>query len=313
MSKIVAYTLRAEHNFVALSCMDMTDALMKQEDSPKNQQLEPAIMEAYKKLHNTLLKMLDYKSGEMNTRDVELDFKMSFALLHGIVKAFYRIKGHLLLPKDQRKEISDEAEEHIEEMYEELKEPAADLLWELTQVLKYPDYGLQTLEEVFDRKPAVRPLKVDNKEVVKEFTLNQNDTYLFAFAYMILDLMEDYKDEYDFPNRFYTCRFMHLSDYEAVKKKLNQQPAGTTVLLTLRDVIVVYYTLSLVGKFFVNDSDVIYDELAERIDARKDSPVTAREVRNFFLKFSDHLLSLLKRDFKHNPVFMLETDRVKNW
>ncbi|MBL0308157.1 MAG: hypothetical protein IPP77_00185 [Bacteroidetes bacterium] len=305
------FTLRKDYVDVALMCMVMTEAMQTQKDTQKTALLTGDSQAAFKHLLQTLIGMID-KNGQAKHRDLVLDRTMSFALMHGIVQSFYRMKGHLLLPKEERKPISDEQEAEIENMYDEMKDPAADLLWELTEALNYLDYGLQTLDEVFDRKPAVRPLKVDNKEIIFEVTLKEADLRLFSWVYGNLEVLKNYKEDYDFAQRFCSCRFMHLSDYEAVKKKLNQKIEGEIIQLTLRDVIVLYYTLSLGSKLFVSDADAIFDELIKDSD-RNDPQGDLRIVRNHFLKLSDGILSTLKKEFKHNKTFMLEIDRVKNW
>ena len=214
------FTLAAEEiHPLTLLCLSMTEEMMKAEDTKPTASLQGEFLKGFQQLRDRIYGMTDV-NGDIVPADVPLDTYEAFAMLHSIVQPFYRMKGHILLPQNKKKPISSDADAEIEALFYELKDDASDLLWRLTQVLNFTDYGLQTLEEVFDQKLAVRQLQVDDKEEMIAITINEHNSRLFAFMFQWLDFMEYYQEEYTFANRFYTCQFIHLEDYKALKEKL---------------------------------------------------------------------------------------------
>jgi hypothetical protein len=312
MSDQPFFTLTSEETCtVAFMCVSMTHGMTKRENTKKNALLTEEFGEAFDELRSRLMAMQDEK-GMSKPEPLDLDRKMAFAMLHSIVQPFYMMKGHLTLPKEQRKN-TPEIEKEIEDMFYGLKEQAADLAARLTEALGYLDYGLKTLEEIFDIKIAERPLQVDNEEEISTISVHEQNRHLFQWVYTCLDTMKPFQDDYEFAYDFYHCQFFHLSDYNAVREKLKPAVEGEVIDLTLRDCIVLYYTLSLAGKYFVNDVADFFDEMAKKADAERTTTVDTRDVRNFFLKVGDAFMSDMVKGLRKNKTFMLEISKVQEW
>ncbi len=304
------FTLAADEiHPLALLCLSMTEEMMKGEDTKATALLPGEFLNGFQRLRDKLYDMTD-ADGDIVPADVPLDNYEAFAMMHAIVQPFYRMKGHLLLPQKDKKPISSDQEAEIETLFYDLKDQASDLLWRITQAWGFTDYGLRTLEEVFDQKLAVRQLQVDDKDEMVCITINEHNSMLFAFMFQWLDFMEYYQEEYTFAKRFYTCQFIHLEDYRALKGKLLPKKKRKKIPLTLRDNITLYSTLNLLGRFFLSDASDVYADMGKQIDAEKTIPTSTKDVRNFFLKFSDDFMGLMKTQFADNKLFLQYIDRI---
>lgn len=262
------FTLYAEEvHPLALMCMAMADSIMK--DRKKFAHLavlEGEFLQAFNRLKERIFTLTMGKE-EYVPADVPLDAIEGFALMYGVSTTYYGLKGHMILPKEQRNPISADDEAEIETLYYELKDGAANLIERLTIACGYIDYGLQTLEEVFERHIAARPLQVDDKRRTATLPLNEPNINLLGFIFHFFTLLEFDQEKYDFAYRFFHSQFIHINDYNALKAKLLPALKRKRIDLTLKDNISLYYTLNLFGRVFVSDAAQCFEEVGVNVDA----------------------------------------------
>ncbi|MHB8259137.1 MAG: hypothetical protein ACYDCN_15445 [Bacteroidia bacterium] len=274
------FMLRAEESKpLALMCIAMADGMKTRGELKSEELLNGEFLEAFNRLKERLYSMKEVKDEDGNYlgQEIPLDVHESYAMMYSIVTPFYRLKAHVNRPTEKR-------DPHTEEMYYQLKDDAAALLQRLTKAWHYFDYGLQTLEEVFDIKFAARELKVDDKEIITTITLNQNNTQLFAFMFQWFDYLALIPDKYDFAYRFLNCQFIHVNDYMALKEKLLPKKKRKNLQLTLRDNISLYLMLNLYGRMFLSDAAKCFEEVGAEADAARPVSPPNKNIRNYFLR-----------------------------
>ena len=291
----------------------MTDSMMKDDRWKQTTLLQGDLLEGFYRLKEQINNLRNQETNEMELKDIPLDVFMGIAMMHAIIQPFYRMKGHILLSPSEKENISAESEADIESAYYGLKDAAADLLIRLTKASNYMDYGLQTLEEVFDTKIAERPIKADN---IKELThIIPNDFNMKAFKWMfsMFDALELYQEEYDFARRFYSCEFIHINDFKILREKLVPKKVKKKIPLTLYDNIILYCMLNLAGRLYLSDAVQYFEEIGEQLDAQQVGNTTTKQVRDIFLKFCDNFRIEIKTALAKNELFMREIVRTNNW
>ncbi|MEI8203764.1 MAG: hypothetical protein WCH34_12160 [Bacteroidota bacterium] len=298
---------------------------MEDKNAPINR-LEGEFQEALLKLMAMMFNLTqteeenDEEIGEEDDEETEvaeeyrLDFQESFALLHALVQTFYYIKRHLDLPPEKKDMLEPEFIEYLEFNFYNTKDIAANLIGDLSSALYYTDYGLQTLEDVFGIKWAVRPLKVDKTKEMSTLTINEDNQHLFSWAFSILDYLEFCQDDYEFAKHLYSCQFIHIEDYKYISKKLHQCKAGDKFSFTLYDTLCLYFALSIAGRMYVSDAADIYDDIDKRI--REESPplkVTTTQIRDFFLNFNVSFLADVKNSLSQNNEFQEQIKLIEQW
>jgi hypothetical protein len=308
------FTMEArEVDPLCLLCVTMTDSMMKDERWKASTLLQGELQEGFYRLKEEIYKLRNKDTNKMQVKDIPLDPFMSFALMHSIVQPFYRMKGHILLPASEKENISAASEDDIESAFYGLKDDAADLLMRLTKAFSYLDYGLQTLEEVFDIHMAVRQLKADNTEELTTITRNELNTKGLTWIFTMFDTIELYQEEYDFARRFYSCQFIHISDYKELKEKLLDKKRKKKVSLTLLNTIILYCMLDLAGRLYLSDAAQYFEKAGEELDTEDGQVGASNQVRDFFLKFYDNFRTEIKASLANNEVFMKEIERSKTW
>jgi hypothetical protein len=288
MTDIPFFTLTAEETHpLAVMCIGLTESMKAQGKISKQADLlKGEFLDAFKRLKEKLLTMKEEtdENGDIVGQEIALDVQESFAMQYCIAIPFYGLKAHIDTPPEKRTGLTPEEWEETANIFYELKDEAAALLTRLTIAWNYFEFGLQTLEEVFGIKLAVRPLKVDDVNEVAVITRNEHNSHLFGFMFHLLDAMELYQDKYEFARRLYSCQFIHITDYNALKAKLLAENKSKEISLTLRDNITLYCTLSLTGIFFLSDGSGFYEEVAAEADANRPKPTPSQSVRDFFRK-----------------------------
>jgi hypothetical protein len=342
------FTLKAEevHPLVML-CISMADNVMKDRVKfPNFAPLEGDLLQAFNRLKDRIYAMQD-EQGEFVPADVPLDVKESAALMYAISITYYALKGHIILPKEQRNPISDDAQADIEGIYFGLKDDAANLLDRLTVACGYIELGLQALEEVFDRHIAARELKVDDKRRTATILFNDANTKLLNFIFHFFDLLAFDQEKYDFAYRFFHSQFIHMNDYNALKAKLLPALKRKNIDLTLRDTISLYYTLNLFGRAFVSDAAKCFEDVGKDMDAKTVAnpnkvvtvlnsegvknlqtigvqanegthfSATSKDARSLLLTLNDNFIAdmhkLIKKRDEDNKIFEEYMKRVDTW
>jgi hypothetical protein len=342
------FTLMAEETSpLVMFCIPFVDAAMNDKKKfPNLAPLEGELLQAFHRLKDRLFAMTNEKE-EFVAAEVPIDLHESAALMYSVANTFYALKGHIILPKEQRNPISDEAQAEIETIFYELKEQAGNLMERLTIALGYVDLGLQTMEEVFDRKIASRELKVDDKRRTATITFNDTNTKLLGFIFHFFDLLEHDQAVYDFAYRFFNSQFIHMKDYLELKAKLLPALKRKKIDLTLRDTISLYYTLNLFGRVFVSDAAKCFEDVGKNVDANAaknpNNPVdiltpqgvknlqtigvqaeagkpfsaTSTDSRSLLLTLNDQFIAdmrkLMKKRDEDNKIFEEYMERVNQW
>ena len=314
MEDSIFFTIQAKDvSPLCLVCVTMTDSMMKDDRWKSTTLLQGNLLEGFYRLKEQLDKLRNSEGEEIELKDIPLDVFMGIALMHAIIQPFYKMKGHILLPESEKDKISAESEEEIQSVYYGLKEAAADLLTRLTKASNYMDYGLQTLEEVFDLKIAERPIKADNIKELTHITPNDFNMKAFRWMFTMFDTLELYQEEYEFARRFYACEFIHISDFKSLKEKLVPEKIKKKIPLTLRDTIVLYCMLNLAGRLYLSDAVQYFEDVAEQLDAQRTVNTTTTQVRDVFLKFCDDFRDLIKTKLATNEAFNHEIERTNHW
>jgi len=246
--------------------------------------------------------------------NIPLNYIEGFGLLHTIVQTFYYLKRTIDLPAEKKATMDDQWLANVEATFNDMKENAADLLWRLTEVLYYTDYGLQFLEEVFDLKPAVRQMKVDKTREISTLTINNDNLHLFSWTFTLLNYLEFCQDIYEFARRLYACQYIHISDYNYISNKLKDCKVGDEFPFTLYDTLCLYYSVTLCARLFATDAADLMIDLEKRMSEEKtEYTVTLTQVRDFFLKFSTTFLSDVKTLLAKNKEFQKEIKVIEKW
>jgi hypothetical protein len=246
--------------------------------------------------------------------EIAMNFHEAFGLLHSIVQTYYAMKRHIDLTNEQKAKLEPGFIEQVESLFNETKDNASDLLWRLTEKIYYTDYGLQTLELVFDKKLAIRPIQADKKKMFSTLTINSDNSKLFAWVFSQLNYLEYLQDTYVFARRMYSCQFFHIEDYKYIRDKLKDCKEGDVFDFSMYDSLCLYFSLSLCGLMFASDAADYLEDLEKEMKKEKDEmDISIYQVRNFFLKFSVQFLSEMKNKLKRRREFKKYSVIIDNW
>jgi hypothetical protein len=311
---------------IALLCLNMYKGIMEKKDAPFNR-LEGEYQDSLLKLMERVFSKIKLKEEADDTDEedeafenmvegdeISMNYVESFGMMHSIVQTFYALKRHLDLPAEKKALWEPEFMEEVEILFNDNKDNAAELLWRLTEELFYTDYGLQCLEEVFDLKLAVRPLKVDKTKEISTLTINHDNIHLFSWTFSQLNYLEYCKDIYDFARRMYSCQFFYIEDYKYISKRLKDCKEGDKFSFTMYDTLCLYYSVSLCGLLFASDAADMLDEMDKKMKNEKNElTITLYQVRNFFLKFSVTFLKDIKKKLSKNDEFLKHIAVIDKW
>ncbi len=288
-----------EASSVGILCVSIANEIMENE---KHLQLQPDLMDAFETLKSKLFAM-----NEIHADNITLNSLETFAFQHAYVQCAYRVKGHLLLPPEERKTTKSDPE--IESIYEILQENAPNLLWRITQKMGYNTYGLDTLEKVFDIKTGVvRQLEVDNTEEYSTLSFDEQNHSVIHYCFNLVDSLEPFQDESDFLKNLYGNKFMNMSDFREVFPKIMSAKLGDEISLTMRDNIILYWAISLTRYMFVTEVADIIESVGKSITME-----SYKRFREFVLRYCAVLLNEMDKGWSEDTEMTSYFNKVKEW
>ncbi len=317
------FTINSEEELsVALFSLHSYKGLMEKKDMPVNR-LKGEVQEALLSLMDRTLPKEDEKEQtDKPNIDEYSDFKFvlideivmdrieTFCLMHSIIQSYYYIKYHVDLPAEKKAKFEPDFLNHMNLLFAETKDNASDLLWRLTVAISYADYGLLCLEEVFDKKLAVRPLQVDKTNLITVLAINELNKSLFGWTFSQLNYLEYRQDVYVFAKRMYSCQFFHIDDYKHIRDKLKDCKEGDDIEFSIYDVLCLCYSISLCGLLFASDAAEFLDEMERK---RGEDDISYYKVRNFLLNVGANFIKEVKKRFMKNDEFNKYIVAVESW
>lgn len=272
-------------------------------------------LEGFKNIKDKIDKIdFDKPEKEIIFDKILLDKNMCLTLATAICMTYEFLKSGIFIKFDKKLSLEDihENNEH-KEIFINTKEHVSVTLIKLVKLLGYPDFFLEILENVFEKKIAVRELKIDNIEPVISLPISEMISSLLIWVTTVVDgiLLEHKK--YKFAYNIINSQFINYKDYQYIINKLKNIKVGDNAIFTCYESVLLYLLLNLTGRFFLSNAVEYFELCTKNFTQNPDDAFDGKEIRDFYLEGGDKLMAKLKELLSSNKTFIEEIKRIETW
>lgn len=316
MSDKPFFVLKVTDDFpITIMCLDSIEEILIEEGVMNAPILEDIFTKGYRKLKKVFPEIdFDKIEDYYKLKDIELDYDMCQAMMHIIITVFQDIKVECtkFIDKEKEPEAAAKQEDFIE-LFNEIKDEAADLLSRLTKALRHNDVGLKSLESIFERKIAERPIEIINDTEKYKMKFNKSLSIMFGLIFRIIDNLFEVSDKYKFAERVVNSQYINFSDYMIIRRKYENEKLNKVITFSEKEYIILYFILNIFGRYFVSDAVETYEQSFKNNVIPNLKKNEMKKFRNKILSITKELMNNFEIDLSNNKNFKREIKRIENW